>query len=140
MESNFDKVQGVIGHECVNELIVDFMKFVQKQKLRSNKKYAFTSYLDKKVGVNPKTFNWKLAIGRHLLVLMSEVILKKSTYTAEIYIIAYDRYNFSSATKFAGVIPGSWNGELVSCGMASNFTSYGLAYRKISWKRVGYSR
>lgn len=83
-----------------------------------------------------KTFNWKLAIGTHLITVAATVKYFKSERrcNAVVIVLAYDRYNFSSGIKFAGLIPGNWNGELVTSGLAQNYTSFGLYITSISWR------
>lgn len=120
----------------VNNFVKSFIKYVDKQKLGVDKTYAYSSKLDVDIGVTPKTPNWILAIGTNLVALTSEVNMNKTgKITAKILIVAFDRYNFSSSKNFAGIIPGSWNGELVTCGMAKNYTSADYAYCSFSWRK-----
>lgn len=120
----------------VNNIIDDFIKYIKRQNIKDGNTHGFSSVLDKEVGATPKTFNWKLAIGTHLITVAATVKYFKSERrcNAVVIVLAYDRYNFSSGIKFAGLIPGNWNGELVTCGLAQNYTSFGLYITSISWR------
>ena len=123
--------------KTIDGMINDFKFYIKQQNLQDGITYEFSSILDKDVGVtNPKTLNWKLALGTHLIVMTAKVKYFKSEhrYNAIIVIGAYDRYNFKSSDKFMELIPGSWNGELVACGLAKNYTSCGLAFKSVSWR------